>query len=216
MTIVGDAEATVVPDQADLGLGVRQERKTIDAATQATVEAATALIALAKARGVAPADIHTSFTITQVFEPKKDDKDHVVGQTLRGYVADEKIEVRVHDISNVGLLARDLLANGASTFERIGFTYSKARQKRRELDAEAMRDALAKAGIYTNAVGLKLGRVLQIGDETPTGGEEADLPARRATTGYGGPMQMPIPIEPGLQTLRETVTVIWEIEGVAR
>lgn len=214
MTVTGEAKAEVMPDQADLSLGVRQERKTADAATTATAEAATAVIAAIKAQGVAPGDIHTSFGVSQMFDPKKDEKDHVVGQTLRGYEASEAISVRVHDIAKVGPLARDLIAKGANSFEGISFSYAKAKQKGRDLDTEAMRDALVQARIYADAVGLKLGRVLQIGEDPAPADGEADLPSRRAPPVYGAAIV--IPTEPGLQTLRSSVTVIWEIEGTAR
>lgn len=214
MTMTGEAEVDVRPDQADLSLGVRQERKTADAATEATARAAEAVIAAVVAQGVEAGDIHTSFSVSEIFDPKKDEKDHVVGQTLRGYEAYEAISVRVHDVAKVGPLARDLVAKGADFFEGISFSYAKAKQKRRDLDTEAMRDALVQAKIYADAVGLKLGRVLQIGEDSTEAAGEADLPSRRELPTDGG--RTVIPIESGMQTLRSSVTVIWEIQGAAR
>ncbi len=214
MTTTGEAEAEVRPDQADLRLGVRQERKTADAATEATAKAADTVIAAIKAQGVEPADIHTSFSVSETFDTRKDDKNQVVSRAPRGYEAYEGIAVRVRDIAKVGPLARALIAGGGDTFEGVRFTYSKARQRRQDLKTEAMRDALAKARIYTDAIGLKLGRVLQIGEEPMAPDGEADLPSRRALPGDGAPIV--VPIEPGLQTLRASVTVVWQIEGAAR
>ena len=214
MTTTGEAEAEVMPDQADLNLGVRQERKTADAATAATAEAAIAVVAAIKAQGVAPGDIHTSFSVSETFDTRKDEKNQIISRTPRGYEAYEGIAVRVHEIGKVGPLARDLIAKGANSFEGVAFSYSKARQKRQDLDTEAMHDALVRARIYTDAIGLKLGRVLQIGQDPTVPDGEADLPARRAPPLYGAPVF--IPIEPGLQKLRSTVTVIWEIGGAAK
>ena len=214
MTTTGEAEAEVMPDQADLDLGVRQERKTADAATAATAEAATAIVAAIKAQGVEPGDIHTSFSVSETFDTKKDEKNQIISRTPRGYEAYEGIAVRVHEIGKVGPLARDLIAKGANSFEGVAFSYSKARQKHQDLDTEAMHDALVRARIYTDAIGLKLGRVLQIGQDPVVPDGEADLPSRRAPPLYGAPVF--IPIEPGLQKLRSTVTVIWEIGGAAK
>ena len=217
MTTTGEAEAEVMPDQADLDLGVRQERKTVDAATTATAEAATAIVAAIKAQGIDPGDIHTSFSVSEAFDTKKDEKTQAVSRTLRGYEAYESIAIRVHDIGKVGPLARDLIAKGANSFNGIAFSYSKARQKHQDLDTEAMRDALVQARIYTDAIGLKLGRVLQIGQDPaePTMADgSADMPSRRAPPIFNAPAF--IPIEPGLQKLRSTVTVVWEIGGAAR
>lgn len=214
MTTTGEAEVEVKPDQADLSLGVGQERKTADAATEATANAADAVIAAVKAQGVGAGDIRTSFSVTETFDTKKDEKDRVVSRTLRGYKAYERISVRVRDITKVGTLARILIADGANAFEGVDFSFSKAKQRRQDLDTEAMRDALVKARTYTDAIGLKLGRVLQIGEEPIAPDGEADLPSRRALPGDGAPIV--VPIEPGLQTLRASVTVVWQIEGAAR
>lgn len=214
MTVTGEAKADVMPDQADLSLAVMQERQTADAAADVTAKAATEVIAAIKARGVEPGDIHTTFSLAETFDVKKDEKGNVVSRTPRGYQADESITIRLRDIAKVGPLARELIAKGANSFEGVAFSYSKAKQKRRDLDTEAMRDALVQAKTYTDAVGLKLGRVLQIGEDPVEAGDgEADLPSRRAPSVY---VVTSIPTEPGVRHLRRTVTVIWEIEGQAR
>ena len=212
MTTTGEASAEVMPDQAELSLGVTQERKSAEEATEAAAEAATAVIAAIKGRGVEPGDIHTSFSLSQTFDTKKDERGNIISRTPRGFEANEHIAVRLHDVAKVGPLTRDLIAKGANAFEGITFTYSKAKQKRRDLDTEAMRDALQQAKIYTDAVGLRLGRVLQIGEDPTQADGEADVPSRRAPPTAG----FTVPTEPGLLRLRETVTVIWEIEGRAR
>ncbi len=214
MTTTGKAEVEVRPDQADLRLGVRQERKTADAAADATAKAAETVIAVIAAQGIEPADIQTSFSVSETFDTSKDEKDRSLSRTPRGYEADEGISVQVRDLAKVGPLARALIAGGVNSFEGFSFTYSKARQRQQDLETEAMRNALARARIYTDAVGLKLGRVLEIGEDPVAFNGEADLPSRRALPGGAAPVV--IPIEPGLQTLRSSVTVIWQIEGAAR
>ena len=216
MTTTGEASLEVVPDQAELHLGVRQERKTADEATDATAEAAKAVISAIKTRGVEAGDIHTTFTLTETFDAKKDDRGVVVNRVPRGYEANERISVRVHDTAKVGPLTRDLIAKGANSFEGIDFSFSKEKQRRRDLDTEAMRDAFQQARIYTEALGLKLGRVLQIGEDPSQGnGGAADMPSRRAPPAFGA-TGVVIPVEPGTQRLFASVTVIWEIEGAAK
>lgn len=210
ITTTGSASADVVPDLADLKLGVRNERPTASEAAAVTAKAASDVIADVKAHGIDSKDIKTTFDISAQYDVKTDGHGTITERTLRGYSADEGIIVRVRDVSKAGALARELIEKGVNAFEGIDFSYSKEKEKRRDLDAAAIRDALTEAKIYTDAIGLELGRVLQIGDETMAGGE-ADLPSRRMPPGYS----VAIPTEPGVQKLREAVTVIWEIVGKA-
>ena len=215
ITTTGHADIEVIPDLADIQLGVESERPTADAATSATADAAAAVIAAIKAHGIEPRDIKTQFGIIAQYDQFTDPATHVTRQTFRAYKATETFVVRVYDVSKAGSLARDLIAKGVNSFQGIHYTYSKEVTVRRQLQSEAIRDALTAAKTYTDAVNLMLGRVLQIGDEQGGGGDAADLPSRRAPP-LGGHISVAIPTEPGTETLHEDISVIWEIEGKAR
>lgn len=221
ITTTGVASATVVPDQADIYLGVDNERPTIAEASDATARAAGAVIDALKAQGVDAKDIRTSFTLTAVYDEERDAKGQLLKRSLRGYQANEAVTVRMHDVAKVGPLARTLIDSGANAFRGFAFSYSKERSKRRELEAEATRDALAEARIYTDAIGVKLGRPLQIGNDSQGDGA-ADLPSRRAPPVFepaDGNVQkaapVMIPTEPGTQVIVASITVVWEIKGSA-
>lgn len=208
----GSASLEVVPDRATLHLGVANERPTADAATEATAQGARTVIADIKAHGVDAKDIKTSFDLTAQFDDTTDAAGRRTGQKLRGYLAVEDIQVRLDDVAKAGALARELVSKGANSFDGIDFTYSRSEQAMRDLNAAALRDAVAEARSYTDAAGLKLGRILQIGaDPGDAEGGAADLPTRRRLPHAG----VVIPIEPGTQKLVKSVTVIFEIEGKA-
>lgn len=208
----GSASLDVVPDRAALHLGVANERPTADAATKATAQAATTVIADIKAHGVDAKDIRTSFDLSAQFDETTDAAGHRTDQKLRGYLAAEDIQVQLDDVAKAGALARELVSKGANLFDGIDFTYSRREQAMREFNAAALRDAVAEARSYTDAAGLKLGRILQIGADPGDGeGGVADLPTRRRLPHAA----VVIPIEPGTRTLVKSVTVIFEIEGKA-
>lgn len=212
MFTTGEASVDVMPDQADLDFDVSQERKTVGEAADAAAKAAQAVIETLEARGVEPGDIHTSLGLAQTFD-MKDERDHVVANSPRGYAANEHIAVHLRDIAKVGAIARDLIAKGVKPFLSLSFSYSKETQRRRDLGAEAMRDALQQAKVYTDAIGLKLGPVLEIGQDPISARQTFRLSG--GTTSGGASEGVAIPIEPGLLRLREAVTVIWQIEGRA-
>ncbi len=214
ITTAGQASAEVVPDQADIRLGINNELPTAEAAAAATAKQANEVVAAIKARGIDAKDIKTSFSLDAQYDSTVDAQTHLTRRTFRGYAADETVTVRVHDLSKAGSLARELIDKGANGFRGIDYSYSKEQELRRRLDGDAIKDALAAARTYTDAIDVKLGRVLQIGDESNNAGA-ADLPSRRAPP-LGVIVRVAIPTEPGVETINESVTVIWEIEGKAR
>lgn len=211
ISATGSASIEVVPDRAVLHLGAPNERPTADAAAEATAQAATTVIADIKAHGVDAKDIKTSFDLSAQFDETTDAAGHRTGQKLRGYLAVEDIQVRLDDVAKAGGLARELVSKGANSFEGIDFTYSRSKQAMRDLNAAALRDAVAEARSYTDAAGLKLGRVLQIGADPSEPDNAADLPSRRRVPHAA----VIIPMEPGTRKLEKSVTVIFEIEGKA-
>ena len=211
ITTTGSASLEVVPDRAVLHLGVTNERPTADAAAQATANAATAVIADIKAHGVDARNVRTHFDLSAQFDETTDANGRRTGRKLRGYLAVEGVEVRFDDVAKAGALARELVSKGANTFDGIDFTYSHAKEAMRDLNAAALRDAVSEAHSYTDAAGLKLGRILQIGTDPSEPDGQADLPSRRAVPRS----TVAIPIEPGTRKLEKDVTVIFEIEGRA-
>ncbi len=78
-------------------------------------------------------------------------------------------------------------------------------QQSRLLDqarAEAIADARRKAELYAQAAGAKLGRVIAITDEGATPPPRPVMQALRAGA---------VPVAPGEQTLRASVTVSYEL-----
>ena len=124
--------------------------------------------------------------------------------------------MRLRDVSKAGGLARMLIDKGANSFQGIDYSFSKERELQRRLDGEAAKDAEVAAHTTIDVLGLKLGRVLQVGEDPfePDRGAAADMPSRRAPPIYG--TAVVIPTEPGTQLVTRSVTVIFEIEGKAR
>lgn len=216
ITTSGSASADVVPDEAIIQLGIMTESATAPVASAGTAKAATAVIAEIKAQGIPDRDIRTtSVNLTTLYDDDHDQAGRVTKHTLRGYQSSESLSILIRDVTKAGRLAQSLIDKGANEFGGISFYYSKEREKRRELQADAMRDALAEAQSYTGAIGLKLGRVIQIGvDPDGDNGSAADMPSRRMPASLGKTIStVAIPIEPGVQTISASITVTWEIEN---
>jgi uncharacterized protein YggE len=208
ITTTGEASVEVVPDIATISLGVETERPTAAAAANENARAAQAVIAGMKAQGIDGRDIKTlGVTITPVYDEATDANGRVTKRTLRGYQAQNDLSVRVRQIEAAGALARQWIEKGANNFGGVEFDYDQKEAKYDALRGEAVRDALRKANSYANGLGIRLGRVLEIGSPGQGPGPRPMVMARAAKNDGAAA----IPIEPGVQTLRVEVQVSWEL-----
>src|SRR5262245_35288653 len=211
ITTNGEASAEAVPDIATISLGVDTERPKAADATRENARAVQAVVNEIKAQGIDAKDIKTvSVTLAPVYDEERNPNGYVTKRTLRGYRASYSLNVRIKDVAKAGSLASQMLDKGANRVDGITYEYSKKEEKYNELRADAARDALRKAKSYADALGIKLGRVLEIGTrphEVPV--PVATAPGMRAAAGQEPAVA--IPIEPGVETLRAQVQVIWEL-----
>jgi uncharacterized protein YggE len=216
ITATGSAHADVVPDLAIISFAVVTERPTASAAASDNATAAQAVVGEIKAQGIEAKDIRTvSVTLSPVYDESRDANGRLVKRTLRAYSARNGLEVRIRAIDKAGALARQLIEKGANNFGGISFEVEHPETKLRALQSEATKDALARAQSYVDALGLKLGRVLEI---VPPGEGTPYQAARRPKLAMAAAMapapeaaSAAIPIEPGIETLETSVTVTWEL-----
>lgn len=207
ITVVGHASTQVVPDIAILSLAVVTEKAKADDAAAENARTAQALVEAIKQQGIEARDIQTqSVTLSPDFE-EANDATRTLKPVLRGYIARNSIAVRVHAIDKAGALARRLIDMGANELQDVSFAYEHEDEAYDKLRDAAIRDAQRRAKDYLPALGLSLGRVLEI---SPLEGAApranlafAAAQARSAATA--------IPIEPGTLTLQTDVQVTWEL-----
>lgn len=212
ITTMGSADKEVVPDIATISLGIVTERpKAADAAGE-NAKASQAVVDEIKAQGIEARDIRTtSVTLSPIYDEVRDPNGRVTKRTLRAYSARNELQVRVRSIDKAGALARQLIDKGANNFNGIFFSIDKVEAQYDELRTKAMQDALRKAKIYAEAVGLKLGRVLEIQPEGgPVPMPRQQMMAAKAAM-EDSSASAAIPVEPGVQRLTTQVQVTWEL-----
>jgi len=211
ITTNGEASAEVVPDIATIAFGIDTERPKAADAARENARAAQAIVAEIKTQGIDAKDIKTiSVTLAPAYDEVRDANGYVTKRTLRGYGASNSLKVRIKDIVKAGALASQMLDKGVNRFYGITYEYSQKDEKYDLLRTEAVQDALRKANSYVNGLGIRLGRILEIIPQphaVPFAGTNrmaaAAAPAQEAAPA--------IPVEPGIETLRTEVQVIWEL-----
>jgi uncharacterized protein YggE len=193
--VEGQASAEVTPDLARLSLGVVADRPSASAAASEVGKAAQAMVEQIKAEGIDDKDVvTTSVTLMPVYP------DAAPGHPS----AVRAVGARGGRPPRAGAVAAHLVDKGANTIEGIAYASSQEPAVLDRLRGEAMRDARRQAEIYVEALGLKLGRVLEI---VPEGGRFVVQGGVRMAAGATAP----IPVEPGALPVRASVSVRWEI-----
>jgi uncharacterized protein YggE len=211
LTTTGTASIEVVPDIVTITFGVETERPKAEDAAHDNAKAAQSIIAEIKAQGIEAKDIKTvSVTLEPVYDEVLDPSGRVSKRTLRGYMARNFVSMRVRDTAKASALAGQLIDKGASNIDSITFDYSQREAQYDVLRGSAVRDALRKANSYVNGLGLKLGRVLAIETE-PAEPLPAGRAPRMAPPASQAAAPTPLPVEPGMETLRADVRVTWEL-----
>lgn len=201
-TVAVTAAATVkVPnDTAQIGFGVKRERKTRTAALRATAAGLRQVIAAAKAfPGVGAGDVRTGrIDVSPVRKGK-----------VTVYRATEGIQVTLHEPAKAGELIAAGLAAGATGVGGPSFSVGNEEAAFAKVLAAAFVKARERAGVLATEAGAKLGQALTIEE-----GEGAEFIGPRSyDTGAESVKAAPTPpTKPGTSRVKATVHVIFELQ----
>lgn len=216
VTIKTKATDLVKPDFVDFTLAVVTEKPTPIAAAAANSEAIRGLLATLKELGIDANDISTaSFQVTQVIAEERSSGGQTVKRVPRGYAASNTLSIRLRDMQHIGALAGAMIEKGVNKFESIEFGIKDRPQREEELRIKAMKQAALRAQTYAEALGVRLGRVLEINPETIEDEQSTGRYAfrRRSFVKVDNEARDPlvIPLEPEPVTLSADATIVWEI-----
>jgi uncharacterized protein YggE len=208
ITVTGTSFVEVRPDIATLSLGVVNARPTAAEAESENARAAASAIAGLKEFGVDPKGIKTSsLVLAPVMVEERDPKTNgVVKRTLTGYRAENGLTVTIRDVDKAGAIASRVVASGANFYRGLYFSLSDEEARKDGLRANAVKEAMRKAALYSHGAAMKLGRLLAI-EPNPEFGA-ANLPMQKSSD---GPRTVVVPVEPGNVRIESTVSATWEL-----
>jgi uncharacterized protein YggE len=158
ITVTGDAEVRVAPDEVILTLGVETWDKNLDRAKQQNDEIVAAVLALAADYDIPPEHVQTDYVS---IEPRYrngyyEDRDFI------GYFVHKTVVITLRDLSNFEGLLADALESGVNYVHGIEFRTTELRQHRDEARALAIRAAQEKAEALAGELDQKIGDPLAI------------------------------------------------------
>ena len=202
ISVTGEANVSVAPDQAQIDAGVTSDARTAREASDANNAAMAKVLLALKGAGIEDKDYQTSrLSLQPQFAPSK------VAERAPGIVsfrASNRVTVRIRDVSKVANVIDVLVGAGANDIGGINFTVTQASKHLDEAREKAIADARRKAEIYAKAAGVTLGEPLSISEEG------APVPMYRGK--MAAPMAAGAPVAQGEETLAVTVSVSWAIK----
>ncbi len=203
ITATGEGRVTAVPDMAMVSLGVQTDADTASTALTENSVKLAAVIERLKAAGIEPRDVQTSgLSLGPRYDYSKQDG---TPPAVVGYTASNMVTVRVRALDTVGSVLDGVVADGANTLNGLSFGLAEDRAALDEARRLAVKDAAAKAALYAEAAGVKLGRVISIGEA----GTFAPPMPMAMEAGFA--KSADVPVAPGEMTLSASVSVVYSI-----
>ena len=204
--ITGDSIVQAQPDTAIVTISVvTQNRQALDA-QQENATKSDAVVRAVKAAAGAGAEVKTSGYSVQ---PQRIYREGVP-PTITGYEVRNSVTVTMSELNKVGSVIDAAGQAGSNDIAGIAFTLRQDRQARDRALSEATREAMSKAQVIAQALGGRVGRIIEVQEEgffqrppQPLSGEFAM--ARQSA-------QVPTPIEIGALEITSRVQVIAEVE----
>ncbi|MCJ7546141.1 MAG: SIMPL domain-containing protein [Deltaproteobacteria bacterium] len=160
ITVTGEAEVRVTPDEITLALGVETWHKELSIAKRQNDERVKKVFALAKRYNVAPGNFWTDRVSVEPRYKGGDSREELIG-----YVVRKTIVFTVRDISRLDDLLNSVLDAGANYIYGVQFGTTKLRDYRDQARALALKAAKEKAKDMSKELGQKVGRPYSIVEE---------------------------------------------------
>jgi hypothetical protein len=213
ITVTGQAEVRVPPDEVVFNLAVENVDKDMLVANKKTDDSVKQILAIARKHGVKPEDVQTSHISIQ---PKynTDDLEYEarrnVKRVLIGYEVAKTVAIRLRDISRFEELLADVLKAGITRLTNLQFRDSQLRKHRDEARRMAIRAAQEKATLLAREIGQSIGPAYSI---TETG-DYAPRSAAQNVSGFigGTEQESESSISPGTISITANVTVRFRLQ----
>ena len=163
ITVTGDAEVRVVPDEVILTLGVETWNKQLSIAKKENDQRTQKIIKIAKEHKIEEKHIQTDFlSIDPRYEDSYEHKKFI------GYFVRKSIVITVRDISKFESILSDMLEKGANYVHGVQFRTTELRRHRDQARSLAIKAAREKAIALAKELRQRVGEPYKI-QEHPSG-----------------------------------------------
>jgi len=201
ISVAGTGTVTLVPDVADLHVGVVVQRDKVKDARAAAATAMQGVVKALRAAGVAERDIRTT---TLSLQPIYDYRTTGASPKITGYELRNGVVATIRDLERLSDAVDGALAGGGTTLDGISFRVDDPTNAEAQARTQAMKQARAKADALATAAGVSIIGVSSISEQsspTPWPVPYAGAVRDEAAT----------PILPGTSEISVSVSVVYLI-----
>lgn len=225
ISVIGEAEMSVSPDNAILTLEVISLDKNLASAKQINDAAIAKTLAVAKEQKIGADDIQTEqMTISPKYRTLKNVQ---TDAEFIGYEVTKRILVTVSDLKSLDSFVSNIIAAGVNRIVSVEFVDSQERQHREQVRAMAVKNARDKATAYAQQLGQKVGKAYSIREEGADYPDTGNFSSSGNGSGSGmgegfhadssplprtGVLNSPVTFAIGQITIEEKIYIIFRLE----
>lgn len=209
ITVTGQAEVRVPPDEVVFTLAIENVDKEMVLASKRTDDSVRQILAIAKKNDVKPEDVQTSHISVQ---PKYNTDDlpyesrDKVKRVLVGYEVSKTVAIRLREILRFDDLLADVLKAGITRLSNLEFRDSQIRKHRDEARRMAIRAAQEKAKLLAGEIGQTIGPAYSINEDSGVDYNRSNYSQNASVTG-GSSSESESATAPGTISVTAQVTV---------
>jgi uncharacterized protein YggE len=160
LQVSAHAEAHRVPDVATISSGVVTQAADANAAMRDNAVQMDKVMKAIRAAGIAERDIQTSgINVNPQYRYAENQP-----PTITGYQANNTVSLKVRDIAKLGHVLDALVASGANQINGPSFEVDQPDAAYDEARRAALEKAQARAQMYAKTLGLRVRRIVSIGE----------------------------------------------------
>jgi uncharacterized protein YggE len=215
ISVTGEAEVNVIPDEVILTLGVETSDKVLNTAKKMNDERVKKILAVTKVYQIEAKYVQTDFLN---IEPQYD---YDQKPSFLGYYIHKNIVITLKDITKFEDLFTGILDAGANYIHGIQFRTTQLRKYKDQARQLAIQAAREKAAALAGELGQKLGKPINIGEDYADwyssyrwwGSSRANLMTQNVIqSAEGESMSMDGTVAPGQIGIKARISVAFELE----
>lgn len=165
ITVTGEAEINVAPDEVLFDVTVQTINKDLRQAKSQTDERLKKLMDLTRKYKIAPLDVQTDYIKLEPIYRAGDQTRLFIGYSVR-----KDLVFKLRDVTQAESLVSEVLESGITRINSIRFQTSQLRMYRDQARAQAIKAAQEKAVALTREIGQTIGKAYSIEEDVPQRG----------------------------------------------
>jgi hypothetical protein len=203
-SVSGEGKEVVVPNIAEIRIGVISEGKDLTMLQKENSEKMNKIINFLKEKGIDEKDIQTeNYSISPKYDYSKPP------YKIVGYSISQDLKVKVRDLNKIGEILSQAVNYGANNVYGPNFTVDDKEVYLEKAREKAIKDAKEKAEKIAKTAGFELGKIISINESSPF--EFYPVMFKELNVSVQQGVSQP-QIEPGFQEIKVKVNITFEIK----